>query len=139
MDLRSPMAPPPVRTCVGCRERAAKHELLRVVADDLGEGLERALGRARAREHGRLRVARHGGRRARDRLLAPLALGLVADDGVEVRGAGEPRGVAVGAVALLDGALLLVRRGRGPAAGEWSVPGGRVEPGETVHIAERWF
>jgi predicted RNA-binding protein YlxR (DUF448 family) len=40
MDLRSPMASPPVRTCVGCRNRAAKHELLRVVADDLGEGLE---------------------------------------------------------------------------------------------------
>jgi len=32
-------------------------------------------------------------------------------------------------------ALLLVRRGRGPAAGEWSVPGGRVEPGETLHEA----
>ena len=46
-----------------------------------------------------------------------------------------PPEVAVGAVALLDGALLLVRRGRGPAAGEWSVPGGRVEPGETVHMA----
>jgi mutator protein MutT len=38
----------------------------------------------------------------------------------------------VGAVAVDDGRLLLVRRGRGPAAGEWSVPGGRVEPGETV-------
>jgi mutator protein MutT len=46
-----------------------------------------------------------------------------------------PPEVAVGAVALLDSALLLVRRGRGPAAGEWSVPGGRVEPGETVHMA----
>jgi 8-oxo-dGTP diphosphatase len=46
-----------------------------------------------------------------------------------------PPEVAVGAVALLDDALLLVRRGRGPAAGEWSVPGGRVERGETVHMA----
>ncbi|MEX1007488.1 MAG: NUDIX domain-containing protein [Acidimicrobiia bacterium] len=43
--------------------------------------------------------------------------------------------VAVGAVAVQDGALLLVRRGRGPAAGEWSVPGGRVETGETLHTA----
>ena len=40
--------------------------------------------------------------------------------------------VCVGAVAIDDGKLLLVRRGRGPAQGEWSVPGGRVEPGETV-------
>jgi 8-oxo-dGTP diphosphatase len=43
--------------------------------------------------------------------------------------------VAVGAVALHDDALLLVRRGSGPAAGEWSVPGGRVELGETLHEA----
>ena len=28
-----------VRTCVGCRQRAAKHELLRVVASDLGAGV----------------------------------------------------------------------------------------------------
>jgi len=38
----------------------------------------------------------------------------------------------VGAV-ITDGAarLLLVQRGRPPDAGRWSVPGGRVEPGET--------
>lgn len=29
-----------VRTCVGCRKRAAKSELLRVVAGDRGAGLE---------------------------------------------------------------------------------------------------
>jgi 8-oxo-dGTP diphosphatase len=40
--------------------------------------------------------------------------------------------VCVGAVAVRDGALLLIRRGHGPAAGEWSVPGGRVEAGELL-------
>jgi 8-oxo-dGTP diphosphatase len=47
----------------------------------------------------------------------------------------NPPEVAVGAVCVDDDALLLVRRGRGPAQGEWSVPGGRVERGETLHEA----
>ena len=40
--------------------------------------------------------------------------------------------VCVGAVVIVDGRLLLVQRGRGAAVGRWSVPGGRVEPGEPV-------
>jgi len=42
--------------------------------------------------------------------------------------------LAVGAVVVVDGRLLLVRRGREPARGQWSVPGGRVELGE--HLTE---
>ena len=41
--------------------------------------------------------------------------------------------LAVGAVVLReDGAVLLVRRGRPPAVGSWTLPGGKVEPGETL-------
>ena len=43
--------------------------------------------------------------------------------------------VCVGAIAVRDECLLLVRRGHGPAAGQWSVPGGRVEWGETLAAA----
>lgn len=38
----------------------------------------------------------------------------------------------MGAVAVDDDQILLIRRGRGPAQGVWSVPGGRVEAGETL-------
>lgn len=40
--------------------------------------------------------------------------------------------VCVGAIAVAAGQLLLIRRGRGPAGGRWSIPGGRVELGETL-------
>lgn len=40
--------------------------------------------------------------------------------------------LCVGAVIIDDGRLLMVRRGHGPAAGTWAIPGGRVERGETV-------
>lgn len=38
---------------------------------------------------------------------------------------------AVGAIIVRDGLMLLVQRGHAPAAGQWSVPGGRVERGES--------
>jgi 8-oxo-dGTP diphosphatase len=43
--------------------------------------------------------------------------------------------VCAGAVAVVDDRLLLVRRAAGPGSGRWSVPGGRVEPGETMGAA----
>ena len=43
--------------------------------------------------------------------------------------------VAVGGVALEGGRILLVRRGTEPERGRWSVPGGKVEVGETVAAA----
>jgi 8-oxo-dGTP diphosphatase len=36
----------------------------------------------------------------------------------------------VGVVCLKGEAVLLIRRGKPPRAGEWSLPGGRIEPGE---------
>lgn len=46
--------------------------------------------------------------------------------------AGPRPEVAVGAVCVEDGRLLLVQRGRGVALGRWSLPGGRLEPGEAI-------
>ena len=43
----------------------------------------------------------------------------------------EPRIPCVGAILTADGRILLIRRGHEPEAGRWSLPGGRIEPGET--------
>ena len=43
--------------------------------------------------------------------------------------------LAVSAAIFRDGKILLVRRARSPAKGFYSLPGGRVEFGETLHTA----
>lgn len=40
--------------------------------------------------------------------------------------------VGVGGVAILDGRAVLIRRGSEPLKGEWSIPGGTLEVGETL-------
>ena len=45
--------------------------------------------------------------------------------------------VGVGAVVLDAGRVLLVRRGKPPLAGKWSLPGGMLELGETTTEAAR--
>ncbi|HTC59985.1 MAG TPA: NUDIX domain-containing protein [Solirubrobacteraceae bacterium] len=44
-------------------------------------------------------------------------------------------GVGVGAVIIDRGAVLLLKRKKPPEAGHWSIPGGRVEFGETLETA----
>jgi len=43
--------------------------------------------------------------------------------------------VGIGAVIVESGRVVLVKRGRVPLLGEWSIPGGAVELGETVREA----
>jgi 8-oxo-dGTP diphosphatase len=43
--------------------------------------------------------------------------------------------VGVGGVVVRDGRVLLVRRGKEPLYGRWTVPGGTVELGETLEEA----
>jgi 8-oxo-dGTP diphosphatase len=43
--------------------------------------------------------------------------------------------LAVSAVIFRDGKVLLLRRAKSPGHGFWSLPGGRVEFGESLHIA----
>lgn len=45
--------------------------------------------------------------------------------------------VGVGAVIVEGGRVLLVRRGRPPLLGRWSIPGGLVELGETLRAAAK--
>jgi 8-oxo-dGTP diphosphatase len=43
--------------------------------------------------------------------------------------------VGVGALIIEDGRVLLVKRGHPPLRGEWSIPGGALEVGETLREA----
>jgi 8-oxo-dGTP diphosphatase len=43
--------------------------------------------------------------------------------------------VAIGAIVIDKGSILLVKRNTEPARGQWSLPGGRVELGETLREA----
>jgi 8-oxo-dGTP diphosphatase len=45
--------------------------------------------------------------------------------------------VGIGIIVLQPGSVLLARRGRQPAQGEWSLPGGAQELGETAEEAAR--
>ena len=40
--------------------------------------------------------------------------------------------LGVGAVVIKNESLLMIRRGRAPGAGLWSIPGGKVEAGESL-------
>lgn len=46
----------------------------------------------------------------------------------------RPR-AAVGAIVFKEGRVLLVRRGKPPAAGNWAIPGGSIELGESLQEA----
>jgi 8-oxo-dGTP diphosphatase len=43
--------------------------------------------------------------------------------------------VGIGAIIIENGRVLLIKRGQPPLMGEWSIPGGMLELGETVHEA----
>lgn len=45
--------------------------------------------------------------------------------------------VSVGAVVFRDDEVLVIKRGRAPFAGHWSIPGGKVEYGERLQDAVR--
>ena|SRR5438105_2209852 len=44
---------------------------------------------------------------------------------------------SVGVLVVNDGRALLVQRGQEPSAGRWTIPGGVIEVGETIHEAAR--
>jgi 8-oxo-dGTP diphosphatase len=83
------------------------------------------------RHHGLIGLARAGPEPA-----ASLRLASVSAETNDEAGSGRPL-VAVGAIAVRAGALLMVRRAQEPARGLWTIPGGRVEAGEYLAQAVR--
>ncbi len=43
--------------------------------------------------------------------------------------------VAASAVVVRDGRILMIKRAKEPNKGKWSIPGGRIELGESIHEA----
>ena len=43
--------------------------------------------------------------------------------------------IAASAVVINDGKILMIKRAREPNKGKWSIPGGRIELGESIHEA----
>lgn len=68
----------------------------------------------------------------------PRSLSILEDERMPMLPEEEPREyprrpfVAVGVVVFRDDTVLLIRRGKPPRAGEWSLPGGSQDVGETV-------
>ncbi len=58
-------------------------------------------------------------------------------DGPQAEPLGSADGVAAAGAVVVDpaGRVLLVRRARPPSAGAWTLPGGRLEPGESPEEA----
>lgn len=63
------------------------------------------------------------------------AMGVLVGRIAEARAKPETPRLTVDAVAVRDGRVLLIRRGRPPFAKAWALPGGFVDPGETTEAA----
>ncbi|MFN4089003.1 MAG: NUDIX hydrolase [Alphaproteobacteria bacterium] len=69
--------------------------------------------------------------------LSPHAAAVAAETQTDVRTYPARPIVGVGAVVWRDDRVLLIQRGKPPRLGEWSIPGGAQEVGETVEAAAR--
>lgn len=81
-----------------------------------------------------LKAAKKSNRRRRKNLRDSVSPEPFADWALRREYPGRPI-LAVGAVVVKDESVLLIRRGKAPSLGEWSLPGGMVEIGERVLAA----